>query len=177
VPATSRSVAYTKAAWARVGGYPEWLDYCEDVLFDLNLRAAGYRFAFAPAALAHFRPRGNLPAFFWQYYRYARGDGKAGLWPRRHLLRYASYICGALALVLGFWYKVAWLVGLLAGLAYFYQPYRRLLPALGHCGLGDRLSAVLLVPVIRLVGDCAKMMGYPVGVRWRWRRGIPRARS
>jgi len=26
---------------------------------------------------------------------------------------------------------------------------------------------VLWVPVIRVVGDVAKMMGYPVGVRWR----------
>lgn len=174
---SSRSVAYSKAAWERVGGYPEWLDYCEDVVFDLKLRQAGYRFAFAPAALAHFRPRSDLPAFFRQYYRYARGDGKGGLWPRRHLIRYISYICGALALLLGFWYKVAWFVGLLAGLAYLYQPYRRLLPALGHYGPRDRLLAVLLVPLIRLVGDGAKMIGYPAGVLWRLRRGVRGARS
>src|SRR6266540_3897476 len=28
---SSRSVAFTRAAWRRVGGYPEWLDYCEDL--------------------------------------------------------------------------------------------------------------------------------------------------
>ena len=26
-----------------------------------------------------------------------------------------------------------------------------------------------LAPVIRVVGDAAKMIGYPVGVWWRWR--------
>ena len=53
---SSRSVAFTRQAWQRVGGYPEWLDYCEDLVFDLRLRAAGCRFAFAP------RRRGPLPA-------------------------------------------------------------------------------------------------------------------
>jgi len=28
---SSRSVAFTKEAWEKVGGYPEWLDYCEDL--------------------------------------------------------------------------------------------------------------------------------------------------
>ena len=34
---SSRSVAFTKAAWQAVGGYPEWLDYCEDLVFDFAL--------------------------------------------------------------------------------------------------------------------------------------------
>ncbi len=34
---SSRSVAFTKAAWAQMGGYPEWLDYCEDLIFDLKM--------------------------------------------------------------------------------------------------------------------------------------------
>ncbi|MBN1315973.1 MAG: glycosyltransferase, partial [Anaerolineales bacterium] len=28
---SSRSVAFLKEAWQAVGGYPEWLDYCEDL--------------------------------------------------------------------------------------------------------------------------------------------------
>src|SRR5438046_660918 len=88
---SSRSIAFTKAAWQAVGGYPEWLDYCEDLVFDFALRRRG-AFAFAPAALVHFRPRGSLRSFFRQYYLYARGDGKAGLWPWRHAMRYATYL-------------------------------------------------------------------------------------
>jgi hypothetical protein len=26
------------------------------------------------------------------------------------------------------------------------------------------------VPIIRVVGDVAKMVGYPVGLWWRWRQ-------
>jgi len=36
--------------------------------------------------------------------------------------------------------------------------------------LGEMLKAVLLVPAIRVVGDVAKMIGYPVGVIWRLRQ-------
>ena len=164
---SSRSVAFTRSAWRRAGGYPEWLDYCEDVVFDLRLRELGCRFAFAPNALAHFRPRPHLRAFFLQYYRYARGDGKAGLFAKRHLVRYAVYSVGPLAFLAGFWYKLLWVPLALAAGAYLWKPYRRLLPALQGAGLPRKASALALVPIIRLVGDVAKMIGYPVGLRWR----------
>ncbi|HZY42904.1 MAG TPA: glycosyltransferase, partial [Anaerolineae bacterium] len=89
---SSRSVAFTKAAWQVVGGYPEWLDYCEDLIFDFALRDKFGAFAFAPEALAYFKPRSSLKSFFKQYYRYARGDGKANLWLKRHHIRSATYL-------------------------------------------------------------------------------------
>jgi len=169
---SSRSIAFRKAAWEKVSGYPEWLDYCEDLIFDFALREAGYRFAFAPRAIVHFRPRPNLCAFFKQYYRYARGDGKANLWLKRHLLRYLTYLvalpfviwltASAPLLALAFW---------LAGAAFmFFTPYRRLAPMLRRFSFIDKFSAVLWVPIIRITGDIAKMVGYPVGVLWRMRR-------
>lgn len=180
---SSRSVAFRKAAWEAVGGYPEWLDYCEDLIFDLRVKGLYGPFPFAPQAVVHFRPRGTLRAFFRQYYRYARGDGKADLWRRRHAIRYGTYLVAAPALVaLALLHTPAWWLALLGGLAaYLAGPYRRLGSMLAGHGLFDRLGAVLLVPVIRVVGDLAKMMGYPVGLLWRlrnrhrpeihWRRG------
>ncbi len=73
---SSRSVAFRRTAWAAVGGYPAWLDYSEDVIFDLALRAKFGRFVFAPDARVFFRPRGSLRALAKQYYLYARGDGR-----------------------------------------------------------------------------------------------------
>jgi glycosyltransferase involved in cell wall biosynthesis len=96
---SSRSIAFRRSVWQDLGGYPEWLDFCEDLLFDLWLREDGYRIAFAPDAIAHFRPRRSLREFFWQYYRYARGDGKADLWPMRHVIRYGTYLIAVPALL------------------------------------------------------------------------------
>ena len=167
---SSRSVAFRQVAWQAVRGYPEWLDYCEDLVFDLRLRNLYGPFPFAPAAAAHFRPRHNLAGFFRQYYHYARGDGKADLWRKRHAIRYLTYLVAAPVLVaLALLHSPWWWLAFLAGAAvYTATPYRRLWPMLGSYGLADRLRAILLVPIIRVVGDVAKMVGYPVGLVWRW---------
>jgi glycosyltransferase involved in cell wall biosynthesis len=168
---SSRSVAFRKAAWEATGGYPEWLDYCEDLIFDFRLRDLYGPFSFAPTAVVHFRPRGNLRSFFRQYYQYARGDGKANLWGKRHLVRYLTYlVAGPLLVALAALHSPWWWLALLAGIvAYMSTPYRRLWPMLAAYGPFDRLKAFVLVPVIRIVGDVAKMIGYPAGLLWRWR--------
>jgi glycosyltransferase involved in cell wall biosynthesis len=168
---SSRSVAFRKAAWVAAGGYPEWLDYCEDLVFDLKLRELYGVFPFESMARVHFRPRGSLRAFWKQYYRYARGDGKANLWRRRHAIRYLTYLVllpGLVGLALrdSPWW---WLALALGAAAYTATPYLRLWPSLAGYSWPDRTKAVLLVPVIRVVGDCAKMVGYPAGRFWRWR--------
>jgi glycosyltransferase involved in cell wall biosynthesis len=168
---SSRSVAFRPAAWQAAGGYPEWLDYCEDLVFDLRLRALYGSFPFAPDARVHFRPRDSLRAFAKQYYRYARGDGKADLWRRRHAIRYLTYlIVGPLLVALALRHSPWWWLALLAGAAaYMATPYRRLWPMLRDYDPIERVQAILLVPAIRVVGDVAKMIGYPIGLAWRWR--------
>jgi glycosyltransferase involved in cell wall biosynthesis len=169
---SSRSVAFTRRAWERVGGYPEWLDYCEDLLFDFALEDAGCRRAWVADAVVHFRPRSSPRAFALQYYRYARGDGKADLWRKRHAVRYATYLGLPLGLLAA--RRWPWLLGPL-GLAvagYLRRPYARLWPALPSLPWAERLAALAWVPAIRLLGDVAKMAGYPVGLTWRLRHAL-----
>jgi glycosyltransferase involved in cell wall biosynthesis len=173
---SSRSIAFTKRSWRSVGGYPEWIDYCEDLVFDLDLRSTGARFQFVPAATVTWRGRSTLRGLARQYYRYARGDGKAGLWPRRHAARYGAYGLAAVillasradprgirALTLGF-----------AG--YQWKFARRIFAA--RADLGWMTVPVLgLVPAVVVAGDAAKMAGYPAGVLWRRRRADTDQRS
>ncbi len=172
---SSRSVAFLRKAAQAVGGYPEWLDFCEDLVFDFWMRDRFGPFAFVPEALVYFRPRGSLRAFARQYYQYARGDGKANLWGRRHLVRYFTYLV-AIPLIgwLGWWRDPRWwLLYLLAIPGMFLTPWRRLRRLWGGYGLLDRLRAIVWVPIIRVTGDIAKMVGYPVGLWWRWRHRPP----
>ncbi len=176
---SSRSVAFRREAWQEVGGYPQWLDFCEDLVFDLALLRAGRKFTFAPQAVAYFRPRESLSAFWRQYYRYARGDGKADLWRKRHAIRYLTYLVGVpLVTVAGVAYHpLCWMLLPLAAAVYLWSPYRRLGPMIEGLAVGEKIKAVLWVPIIRLWGDVAKMVGYPVGVLWRLRhRDLVRAR-
>jgi glycosyltransferase involved in cell wall biosynthesis len=171
-----KSVAFRKDAWERVGGYPEWASHCEDLLFDLALQRAGCRFAFAPDALVYFRPRSSLPAFARQYYFYARGDGIADLWFHRHAIRYVTYIGAGLLFGAAISRRMmgrqrAWLLVtiFLGALAYARMPLRRLHARAPGLVTRELATAAVLIPVIRLVGDVAKMVGYPVGVLQRLR--------
>lgn len=124
-----------------------------------------------------------MKSFFKQYYLYARGDGKAGLWLKRHLVRYSTYLVAlpllvAAALGARPWEVRGLSVALLAlGIvAYTRTPYRRLAHGWGPLSNAQRVQAASLVPMIRVVGDCAKMLGYPMGVWWRIRRWIRHGR-
>ena len=170
---SSRSIAFRKPAAQKAGLYPDWLDYCEDLIFDLRLRALHGRFAFAGEAIAYFRPRTSPGAFFRQYYLYARGDGKADLWRKRHAIRYAVYLLALpLILALSLAHHPLWLgLLLLGGGMYLYRPLRRSPANLRRLGRTDAMTWLLclaLLPCLRALGDIAKMLGYPVG--WRWRR-------
>ncbi|MEM8862244.1 MAG: glycosyltransferase [Chloroflexota bacterium] len=166
---SSRSIAFLKSEWEAIGGYPEWLDYCEDLIFDIDLKAQTGDFAFAPHAVAWFRPRGSISSFYKQYYLYARGDGKANLWPKRHAIRYLTYLV-ALPIIGRMIWRARWYGWILAALgvvAYYYRPASRLWPLTHGWSPPSRVRAFALVPIIRLVGDVAKMIGYPVGIWWR----------
>src|SRR5690606_8117251 len=188
---SSRSIAFRKSAWEAVGGYPEWLDYCEDLIFDLRLKTIAAPQVFEPKAVVYFRPRSSLNAFYKQYYLSARGDGKADLWRKRHAIRYATYLVALpFLLLMGLTGKGVTrpLAGILLGIGafvYLRQPYRRLRYVLGEAArvgtvrvtLRSNLEAVALIPIIRVVGDVAKMIGYPVGWWWRLKHKPPNWRE
>ena len=142
-------MAFTKAAWQAVGGYPEWLDYCEDLIFDFALRDKFRPFAFAPEAIAYFKPRSSLKSFFRQYYLYARGDGKANLWLKRHLIRYGTYLIGMSRhrafSAISPWFCCSTSIG---AALYLKRPYQRLRPIVARfkpicirAAPGDRVGA------------------------------------
>lgn len=170
---SSRSLALRRS-WYQSGiRYPEWLDYCEDLILDLRLKRAGAHFAFWPRAFVWFRPRASARAFFLQYFRYARGDGRAGLFARRHVTRYGTY-CLVLPLLWGQRRRSTARAALATGaILYLRRPALRLLRRNEACGV-DLAYAAGLLPLLRITGDLAKMAGYPVGLWWRWRRFGPR---
>lgn len=161
---SSRSVAFFKKAWQEVKGYPEWLPICEDLVFDLKLKKAGYRFNFVPGAVAYWRPRPTIARFFKQYFLYARGDGHARLWWRRHLIRYLAYLNGLLILSMVLSGSVMWLLPCLIGAAgYMSKFYNRFLVHFPDETNQILVKSFSLIPFLVLVGDAAKMTGYPWG--------------
>lgn len=169
-----KSMAFRKTVWETVGGFPEWASHCEDIIFDMAVEQAGFRRSFTPKALVYFRPRSSLQAFARQYFFYARGDGVAGLWTYRHIIRYTTYITALVLVSLRrrfLWIRCLMLPMIIAGAwAYTRSPYRRLWPQIAHLPLYKQCYALALVPIIRATGDIAKMVGYPVGLLKRRKR-------
>ena len=174
---SSRSLALRKSAAEAAGRYPEWLDYCEDLIFDLRLKRVCGAIDFAPDAIVYFRPRQSARAFWRQYFLYARGDGKADLWRKRHTARYIAYLLLLpLLLWLGAAHPIFWLALIIGGGAYMHQPLRRLPTNLSRLPESSALAwlrCLALLPMLRALGDVAKMLGYPVGWRWRLRHRPP----
>jgi cellulose synthase/poly-beta-1,6-N-acetylglucosamine synthase-like glycosyltransferase len=172
-PPSSRSVAFRKEWWERVGGYPAWLRACEDLVFDFRLRDLGARFAFAPEAIVSWYPRPTLRDFYAQYRHYARGDGHGHLFFGRHAIRYAAYAFG---LALAVRSRRSRLARILLALGVFLHMRKFLWrvwdekPFEGPLG---RATAYAVTPVIVVVGDVAKMVGFPQGLWERRRAGGP----
>jgi glycosyltransferase involved in cell wall biosynthesis len=167
---SSRSLAFRRSWWEMGVRYPEWIDYCEDLVWDLALRRAGARFRLVPSAVVEFRVRPSLVQYTQQYYRYARGDGKAGLFVRRHAARYLTY--GGLLVVIKRFNTLEIVAAACLGALYVRRPLLRLVRRDRRAGLPVAKTA-LAIPVtiaLRGAGDVAKMAGYPAGLLWRARR-------
>lgn len=76
---SARSMALTKDLWERAGGWPQWVNYSEDTLFDQHVRRLGAKWVLAPDAVVDWRPRGSLRALARQFYFYGTGRGQTGI--------------------------------------------------------------------------------------------------
>ena len=74
---SSRSIAFKKSAWKKVGGYPVHLDTAEDLMFARALKKADTKFHMVKDAIVLWPQRSTWKSAFLQFFRYAQGDGKA----------------------------------------------------------------------------------------------------
>ncbi|PKN92532.1 MAG: hypothetical protein CVU44_15475 [Chloroflexi bacterium HGW-Chloroflexi-6] len=89
IPA-SRSLAFTKGAWAKAGGYPEWLTLTgEDTYFALELKRFCTHWAFVPDVVVDWRAPLNWVQFWRKAFYWSTGNGETGFnaWLYRMTLR------------------------------------------------------------------------------------------
>lgn len=173
---SSRSIAFKKEVWEKVGGYPELYYSGEDLIFDLKIKYHGYKFYFAKKAIVSYQMEPTLYKSFRKYRLYGYGDGQTNLWPFRHAVRYFTYMGGILLLLLGFRYHYTWVVFVFMASLYLYRPYRRIhfLKYLKEKSVLYRLRAYLSIPFILFAGDLGKMLGYIEG-QWERIRGFDKS--
>jgi GT2 family glycosyltransferase len=98
--ATGRSMAFTRACWEVVGGFPEHVNTGEDVAFSRAMLACGARSTLAAGAVVSWRGRRTWRANARMYWRYAEGDAILGAQPRA-FARGAAWALAALLATAG----------------------------------------------------------------------------
>ncbi len=166
---SSRSVAFRREVWERAGGYPEWLEIGEDMYFNHRWKELGIRHVLRREAQVLWHMRPDLPSLLRQYFRYARGDGESGMYPERHLIRFAVY--GGLLWVLSARRGRRFLpLALGAGALYAGRRWRRIPAYFEGRRRVEKAAAAAALPALLAAVDVAKMAGYLCGLRRRWRR-------
>ena len=141
---SARSVAFRRGSIEAAGGYPEWLAIGEDMWVNRRWRELGLDMRFAPDAVVRWRLRPTMRATWTQYFRYARGDAQAGMFPERHALRFGVYAGAAAALGSHRrWPKVLAAAG---AVAYAREPVRRAWRRMPDPR--ERVAAAIVVPAM-----------------------------
>jgi glycosyltransferase involved in cell wall biosynthesis len=157
---SSRSVAFARTVWEKAGRYPEWLAIGEDMYFNFRVLDTGATRRFAPDAIVRWRLRPDLRSTLRQYFRYGQGDGRAGMYPKRHALRFATY-AGALAFTAAAARRpVLFAAAPVAVGVRMKAAYRR---AFARLDTTEAALALAVLPAMELLIDLAKMAGYVSG--------------
>jgi glycosyltransferase involved in cell wall biosynthesis len=106
---TARSMAFTKALWERIGGFPEAVLVGEDTLFDFDARRLTAT-AFVENAKALYHPQNSFRSACHQMARYAVSDGMARVRGARLFRNAARCVLEVLALLSLRWSLVPVLV-------------------------------------------------------------------
>ena len=149
---SSRSVAFTKAAWEQAGGYPEWLYTAEDTLFNIRLRQLGCEFAFCRDAIVRWRPRETWGALAKQRINFSRGNARIGVSTPGYLINLRSHGV-MLALILASpWYHFLLLLALgLFGWHIYKRLWSQAVAVTPDNALGMRLRVLAVMEFVRIV--------------------------
>lgn len=78
LPAT-RSLAFRKSIWEKVGGFPEQFSNNEDYVFARNVKKNKAKMVFKKDAIVYWLPKKTLREAFVAFYRFSLGDVESGI--------------------------------------------------------------------------------------------------
>jgi glycosyltransferase involved in cell wall biosynthesis len=156
---SSRSVAFKKAAWDKIGGYPENLDTCEDLVFARNLKKAGFNFVVLKKAIVYWPQKKNIWQAFFQFFNYAKGDGQALYIRKTTPFLFLRYLAGFVLIFLFILLKQTFLLITVFWLLFFYFIWSI---NKNYKYVNSWMSFVYL-PLLQVVSDVAVIIGMSFG--------------
>lgn len=157
---SSRSIAFRKSAWQKVGGYPEYLDTCEDLVFAKKLKDAGYKSKTRLDAIVYWPQRKNLKEAALQFYRYAEGDGKARYIRPQTPFLFLRYLIGGGLFIAFLILKSLFILYLISIILFLYLLWSI---AKNFKYVGN-WQAVFILPILQFTADFSVMAGFLRGL-------------
>lgn len=166
---STRSIAFTKQIWEKVGGFPENLTgAAEDTVFNYKLIKAGAKFARVKNAIVEWGMPETVGQFKSKIADYAKGDAKSKIWffPGKDLASHnikalsilSRYFLAFIFLAFSIYYRLSpiyWFIGLLG---YWSWAFRKV-----YLVFSDRRVA-LWGPILQIVSDVGVMSGFLQGI-------------
>ena len=156
----SRSMAFRKSVWEKVGGFPEEFSNNEDYVFAHKLKNVGAKIVFEKKAIVNWIPRKNLKEAFVMFFRFAKGDAEAGIFRSNVLLVLARYLLGLYIVFLSILYKsfmgayVLFISLLLYTIWFIKKNYRYI----------NNKQAIQILPFLQFTADFAVLTGTTIGL-------------
>ncbi len=156
----SRSMAFRKSVWKKIGGFPEQFSHNEDYVFAHKMKSENYKIIFEKSAIVYWIPPDNLTSAYTMFYRFALGDAQAKLWRPKVFLIFARYLSVGILLVIALTSGNYILIGLLLFFFIFYCLW-----AIGkNYRYVNHLSALWYLPLFQFTSDFAVLLGTTEGL-------------
>jgi len=159
LPAT-RSMAFKKSIWKKVGGFDETLSHNEDYAFALKIKESKYKIKFKKDAIVYWYPRKNLIDSFVMFFRFALGDVEANISRPKVIFIFLRYFFALYLIILNFIMKSFPLIIFTVSLLFFYilwsiyKNYRYV----------KSYKAFFYLPLLQFISDIAVLLGTSLGL-------------
>lgn len=166
---STRSIAFTKEIWERVGGFPENVTgTAEDTLFNKKLVENTAKISRVKDAVVEWGMPETLKEFGDKVGGYSRGDAKSKIliFPGKGIMShnikvlsiFLRYLIGVTLLFIGLQNMIALAFLIVFMIAYLYWAYRKI-----YLEFGDTTTS-LWGPVLQITSDISVMHGFISGI-------------
>lgn len=154
LPAT-RSMAFKKSIWQKMGGFPEEYAHNEDYVFARKLRDTHIKITFVKDAVVNWLPPRTIRQTFRMFWRFAYGDIEAGIVRPKVIFIFFRYLLALCLLGIALNSHVGWLYAVIVFffIAYVFWAINK------NYRYVHSVHALYLLPFLQFLSDAAVMSG------------------
>lgn len=156
----SRSMAFRKSIWEKVGGFDEKYSHNEDYAFAHKLKKNGAHIVFKKNAIANWIPRNNFKDSFRMFFRFAKGDAQSHIFRPKVMMIFLRYLIGLLLALFYLITKSHLILNTLYLILFVYIFWS----IIKNFKYVRRIGAIYYLPLIQITSDIAIILGTSIAI-------------